>query len=123
MVNRGGLFTVNDKAFMLFRAMEIVTQRTLDMNLLHSPNLGELLNNAVSSSENVMRCWEGVTESLTETESSVLFTTVSKYWVKIRVNAYVKVYMNVLKKAEKEKKHEKRVSRKGDKSLRKSLKK
>nr|XP_054762129.1 uncharacterized protein LOC129268622 [Lytechinus pictus] len=117
LVNRGGLFTVNDKVFKLFRAMEIKTQKTLNMNIAKNQNLKDVLCKNVSSNENVIRCWQVLCESLCSDDSEILFSSVLNYWVKIRVKAYVRVYMNILRKEEILHKKQKKLSKKGRKKF------
>ncbi|XP_071476830.1 uncharacterized protein [Diadema antillarum] len=123
LVNRGGLFRVKDNVYMLFRAMEIQTKRTLNMNLAQSPDLGGLLTKALLQSEHVLHCWTSLIEDLTESEAQTLLLTVVRYWVKIRVNAFVRVFLNLRKEEQAKKKRSKKIARKGEKSLRKTLQK
>ena len=123
LINRGCLFLVNDNVFKLFIAMEVQTQKLLDMDMAQSKNLGEFLCQNISSNVSVVRCWQVTCEDLSEEDSEILFSSVLNYWVKIRVKAFVKVYLNTLRKEEILQKKQKKLSKKGDKSLRKSLSK
>ncbi|XP_071502688.1 uncharacterized protein [Diadema antillarum] len=113
--NRGGLFVVSDKVYLLFHAIEGVTRKHLDVSSMQGA-LKTCITENIYGSESVQRRWTGMDLDLSSREADALFQTIVNYWVKIRVSAYVRTYMNIRRrKAGK--------ARLGKKALRKELQK
>ncbi|XP_071965518.1 uncharacterized protein [Antedon mediterranea] len=118
--NRGGLFQVNDKVFLLFRELEVVFQEHVTgktLSQMKGVNLNNLLMGKLQQNRKVDRCWCAVINGrLQERLSLELQQKVYRYWIKIRSKAFVKVYLDLQKK-----KDASSVSGKCEKALRKTL--
>ncbi|XP_041455704.1 uncharacterized protein LOC121408337 [Lytechinus variegatus] len=117
--NRGGLFIVTDDIYMLFRAMEFVTKKFLNVGYIQRKDevMKDTIVKNIYGSEHVQRQWLKCTmnTNLESYEVDGLFGSVVNYWVKIRVSAYVRSYVSLRKR-------EQGKTRKSKKALRKSLK-
>lgn len=74
MVDRGGLYKVNDETFLLFRCMELTMRKYLCGKSIEA--ITKILD-----SENVMACWSLICQSLTDDESDILLTKVAGLWL------------------------------------------
>ena len=118
--NRGGLFLVNDKVFIFFKTLEFQTKQILNMKtllILRNANVKDHLLQELLKQKQVQKQWAVlVQETLNQDLSGQLLHQFIVYWVKLRVNAFVRMYMEIRKKQKKT-----ACSKKGEKPLRKEL--
>lgn len=114
-VNRGGLFCINEKAFLFFRAVELATQVHLP-NHLSSRSKVELFS-VIVNDEDVQFQWSMLSLNIEEeSHSAELLMNVIQQWIKIRGFAITSMWMEEYKRSAQE-------TTKGKKSLRKELNK
>ena len=113
LVDRGGLFHVNDAVFCFFRQLEgkarpYINKSYIDQN--HNVDLKTLLRSVLLNSAPIRTAWTGITKDFDERE--LLFAKVIDIFINIRIRAYVKAvcYMN-----------REKVSKKREKALRKDI--
>ena len=119
--DRGGLFNVNDTAYLFFRSMENCVRSAFNINLIRTyngENLAKLMKTELSTNSHVIYHWDCVTENsqLNEVCKRHLLQRIITYWVNIRGNAFAKAWVDQNKKN-----RAKNLSKKGEHSLRKQL--
>lgn len=117
--NRGGLFVVNDDAYLFFRTLEGVSRKLLtqqDASSLVGVDIASLLLQKLKDKYLVNRYWDTITSGKVTGETGTkLFDVVLRYWTKLRVCTYIKVFIALAKQ------RDSKLSRRGAKSLRKEL--
>ena len=115
-VNRGNLFTFNDKVYRFFMAMEIELRKTLTKEAMMYPDLYEQLQDKVDNNIYVPRLWDSlVKDQLPRSYSDHLLQVMKSKFAKMRVTAYVTVYFMFQQLKDKS------VSRRGARALLKEL--
>ncbi|XP_071855051.1 uncharacterized protein [Apostichopus japonicus] len=117
--NRGGLFVVNNLTYLFFKTLEFHTKKVLNVKrlmVLKDVNIKSELLNVLNTHNQVQKRWdELVTTELDVKVKQDLLKLFVGYWVKLRVNAFVRMYMEVRKR------NNKKAGKKGEKALRKTL--
>lgn len=113
LVNRGGLFEINNDCFLFFKAIELHVQETLRGHLL-SGNIEkqEYLSQLVKE-EDIHLLWSKLCADIEDSDSSCeLLTAIIDKWVTIRGFAQVSSWVNDYKAATSEKLKKKKALRK-----------
>ena len=93
-VNRGGLFRVNNDAYLLFRAMELASRRVLSIERVTSHptiKIQEEMQQCIMNDPSVMTHWNYLlskVEALDTTESDELLGQIMDKWIKIRGHSF-----------------------------------
>nr|XP_054774354.1 uncharacterized protein LOC129282483 [Lytechinus pictus] len=114
--NRGGLFEVHDECYKLFRAMELETRKHVSDELLlqgRAEPIKDILHGAVLNNMHVLNMWNRI-QGCDLPHGDELLKTMVRYWVEIRLRAYVKLFMD--------KRRDEAKASKREKGLRKKLK-
>ena len=118
MVDRGGLFNINESGFILFRCIELKTQACLPQHLQQAScetSKMELLKN-IESDEEMQFYWSMVAVDIdNESSSQELLHEIIQLWVTIRGYCIASSWLEAYKNAQQK-------TTKGKKSLRKELK-
>lgn len=114
-VNRGGLFCINETAFLFFRAVELITQVHLPHHLQTPCGSKGMLISQIIDDEDVQFHWSLLSLDIEdEHHSAELLKTIVQQWIKIRGFAITSTWMEGYKRSTQK-------TTKGKKSLRKEL--
>lgn len=113
LVDRGGLFSVNDSVFCFFRQLESKSRPFINksyVNAHYNINLKAVLQSALYNSAPIRTAWHGITRDFAEKD--MLFKKVVDIFIDLRLRAFVKAvcYQN-----------RERVSKKREKALRQDI--
>jgi hypothetical protein len=112
--NRGGLFTLNDKAYLFFRAVQRHCRKYFNQSCLGS---NQLTLNCLFSvfQDDALEYWTKATADYSATVSVSVMQMCVKLWVNVRGHAFASNWIEQFKQAQKTEQSTK-------KALRKSLK-
>ena len=116
IINRGGLFNVNDEVYQFFMEVELSVYPLLRWQLdAHGEkkNKEELLR-IIQQDENVLFSWMVITVDLSNDDSKILLRDIIQWWITIRGFSLASRFMEEYKEATKQ-------TMRGKKSLRKEL--
>ena len=118
LVNRGGLFEINETTYALFREIEMIVRKHLLVIFERtSPKTKEMLSSAVSSDEDIQFYWTILSVDIESEEQAIkLLTEIIGLWVTIRGFSIAGTWMENYQKVRKSVSHK-------SKALRKQLKK
>ena len=103
MVNRGGLFPINDNSFHLFIEIEKCVRIYLPEHLKKSKSFKDSVHNKIIKNENVQFYWTLLSQDIERPdESLLLLTDIVTLWVTIRGYSIVAAWMEVYKTLKKQ---------------------
>ena len=112
LVNRGGLFEINNDSFLFFRAIESHVQETLHSHLLSGADKQEYLSKLLGK-EDIQLLWSKLSTDIDDNDSSCeLLAAVIEKWVTLRGFAQVSSWVDDYKAATAEKVKKKKALRK-----------
>lgn len=115
LVNRGGLFPINDETLMFFVAVEKITQAKLSHQLSSDNHdiIKQFVMKAISEDVDVLFHWTLISQDIDEEEDAIeLLTEISDMWVTIRGFSMASAWLEEYKKLKKTKVAKKRGLRK-----------
>ena len=116
LVDRGGLFAVNDNSYLFFRALELKTRSVLPQHLRNPSKTKELLIQDLLDDDDIQFFWSMLSIDITDYDDALhLLTKIVELWITVRGFSTAGNWMDQYKKQTK-----KTVTRK--KSLRKDIK-
>ncbi len=94
LIDRGGLYEINDDVFKLFESIEMVVRRHLNITTFdHTADINSAIRDDVFRSKNIMELWEDIASvfpSMYEQYSVELFTRILNLWTSIRGHSFAK---------------------------------
>ena len=100
LVDRGGLYHVNDGAYTFFKAVETETRRILPHQLANTATSRDAVLEAIKDSEDVQFYWTLVSADIhTSDDAYELLQTVIKLWVTIRGYSLTATWMEQCKQS------------------------
>ena len=116
LVNRGGLFQVNETTYLFYRAVEAKTRLYLPQHLVKSHGVKEVLISSIKDSSDVQTRWSPLIGAIDEEDDAQeLLGTIVELWISIRGYSLTATWLEDYKKATNK-------SVKKSKQLRKSIK-
>lgn len=101
IINRGGLFLINDEFFIFIRRVENVARTILNNKLMISyagEDLRKVHMEKFAKSSLIELSWQSLTKSLENRQlAATLKNLVLNKWINIRANAFVKAWVNIAK--------------------------
>ena len=100
LVDRGGLFQVNDNGYLFFRALELRTRQVLPQHLMHPSQSKDSLLQELKNDEDVQFLWCMVSVDISDSEDAdQLLTDIIELWVTIRGFSVTGAWMDQYKKS------------------------
>ena len=100
--DRGGLFRIDDRTFVLFRTMECLVDGVLkkrNIRDISSVNIGKHLNDIIVENTDVQMQWDNISTTLgSDVAKEALLQAIITNWVQLRVKSFCSAYMYVKKK-------------------------
>ena len=85
LVNRGGLFVVNNNCYLFFCALELKTRTVLPQYLINPSKTKELLIQDLLDDEDVLFLWSMLSIDITDHDNSLhLLNDIAELWITIR---------------------------------------
>jgi hypothetical protein len=114
-VNRGGLFEVNNEAYLFFRCVEVEVKPLLTQHVICGTVSEAEILSTLTANEDVLFHWDLLTGTLTTEAQSALLKEFVQLWMTIRVHALTRMLLE-------EHKHKAHANSAKSKPLRASLK-
>ncbi|XP_070563402.1 uncharacterized protein [Ptychodera flava] len=118
LLNRGGLFQVDDSFYLFMKKVEEVAKPHLDLQNVRGykdTNLKSVILTTLQKSVSVINGWHVLSQGFNHTLSQSLFIRVLECYVDIRCQSYASIYMYLRKKKDE------KLSRKGEKSFKEKV--
>lgn len=108
LVDRGGLFHVNDSGYLFFRALELKARAILPQHLKNPSGSQDLLIQDLKNDEDIQFFWCTVSTDITDSsDADQLLADIMKLWITIRgfsvTSNWMNEYQNFNKKSVKKK--------------------
>ena len=113
MIDRGGLFNVNDSAYIFFKSLKIETRRVLPHHLANTSTSPHAIFEALNNSEDIQFYWALVSADIHASDDAYeLLQSTIKLWVTIRGYSLTATWMEQYKRASQDSSSKKKALRK-----------
>ena len=94
LIDRGGLYQINDTVFKLMEGIEIVTRRHLSISHMETGvNIISVIREEAFNTKKIMDTWEEIADNfppIYEKYSLELLSNIMDLWINVRANAFAK---------------------------------
>ena len=111
LVDRGGLFAVNDNSYLFFRALELKTRSALPQHLRNPSKTKELLIQDLLEDDDIQFFWSMLSIDIANNDDAIcLLKKIAELWITVRGFSTTGNWMDQYKKQTKKKGHKEEIT-------------